>query len=172
MVYREPGRHGRKYCSAECAHAGLIKPLIEKPCESCGLTMRLRPSEQRKRFCSWACTTAGKFKNVIDRTHNGRPVRVTDDGYLLIWEPEYSPPSWRGWALEHRVVMAKALGRKLLATEEVDHINDDRQDNRPENLQVLSKSDHRKKTGTTTKARRLTLAQQLAAYQAKYGPLD
>lgn len=133
--------------------------------------MSLRPSEQRKRFCSWECTTAGRFKNTIDRMHNGRPVRVDDDGYLLIWEPEHSPPSRRGWALEHRVVMAKALGRQLLATEEVDHKDDNRQDNSFENLQVLSKPAHRKKTGATTRAKRLTVAQKLAEYERLYGPL-
>jgi len=171
VVYRAPGRRGRKYCSVECAHAGLIVPLIEKPCESCGSLLHLRPSEQIKRFCSWACSQAGKYSRTIERTHNGKPVRVDADGYLLIFEPEHAPPSRRGWALEHRVVMAKALGRTLLPSEEVDHINSDRQDNRPENLQVLDKAAHRKKTGADARERRMTLAQKVAAYEAKYGPL-
>jgi 5-methylcytosine-specific restriction endonuclease McrA len=137
----------------------------------CGTALILRPSEQRKRFCSRACWKAAQFKNTLDRTYNGRPVRTTGDGYVLIWEPDFGPPSWRGWALEHRVVMAKALGRTLLPSEEVDHINSDRQDNRPENLQVLDKAAHRKKTGADTRKRRMTLAQKVAAYEAKYGPL-
>jgi hypothetical protein len=46
------------------------------------------------------------------------------------------------WAYEHRVVMAQMLGRELLPTEDVHHINEDKQDNRPENLEVVSRSVH------------------------------
>jgi len=44
---------------------------------------------------------------------------------------------------EHRLIMERMLGRKLTNTEEVDHRNKIRDDNRPENLRLMaSKSKH------------------------------
>ncbi len=50
----------------------------------------------------------------------------------------------RRWQLEHRVVMSQVLGRPLLRSEHVHHKDNDGLNNDPDNLQVVSGSEHRK----------------------------
>jgi len=46
------------------------------------------------------------------------------------------------WMLQHRLVVERSIGRKLASDEHVHHRNDDKGDNRIENLEVLGLREH------------------------------
>lgn len=49
----------------------------------------------------------------------------------------------RGYAYEHRLVAEQKTGRWLLPNEHVHHIDGNKQNNKPDNLEVLTSSQHR-----------------------------
>lgn len=65
-------------------------------------------------------------------------------GYVGVRKPDHPYASKDGYVMEHRLVMEEQLGRYLKPDEDVHHINHNKKDNRPENLMVISKSEHSK----------------------------
>lgn len=68
-----------------------------------------------------------------------------DRGYVLLYAPSHPKANAGGRIHEHRLVAWHHVGDTVDGMH-VDHVNGDRSDNRWENLEVKSRSDHGKKT--------------------------
>lgn len=61
-------------------------------------------------------------------------IKITKDGYKLIYKPEHPLARKDGYVLEHRLIL------KISKTDIIHHINHNRLDNQRENLQVYKTS--------------------------------
>lgn len=82
---------------------------------------------------------------------------IASNGYVLIRVGKGHPRAdSRGYAYEHRLVAAEKLGRSLKPGEIVHHIDGDKQNNAPDNLEVVhGVEEHRLKHRTAGHAVRL-----------------
>jgi len=83
--------------------------------------------------------------------------RKMSHGYVLLLRPHHPACDSMGYVYEHRLVLEAHMGRVLLSTEEVHHINGVTDDNRIENLMLFdSTASHQKHHNDKKRAERKT----------------
>lgn len=79
----------------------------------------------------------GRLRFAEDTSRWKGGVIVTGEGYV---KRRVTRDGERRYVLDHRLVMEEMLGRRLEPSEQVHHINGNKQDNRPENLELWQRS--------------------------------
>lgn len=145
-----PSRVGR-FCGKECTgefNRQRLSTGTVKKCEVCDKEFKTKPSHtERRRTCSKECS--GQLKvlegkdvgtwnsnNRLEDSHNwkgGR--RIREDGYAYVWTEDKE-------VREHRYIMEQHLGRRLLPEEDVHHKDENKLNNDPSNLELLTRSEH------------------------------
>lgn len=91
-------------------------------------------------FCSLKCSYKYQVGKNAASYLSGR--YITDNGYVRVLHHEHQNSISTGYVLEHRLVMSSFLGRPLRKKELVHHKNHIKTDNRLENLEILTPSEH------------------------------
>jgi HNH endonuclease len=146
VVFEGKPSKARVYCSVKCRGMGRRTIFNDgpRPCEMCGAIFTPSRGYEPARYCSksciWKATKGPEFNARISRetgAARGDKQRGTGTrGYIK-----------RNQRHEHRGVAEQKLGRLLLPSEVVHHIDENKHNNHPDNLAVMTRAEHMREHG-------------------------
>lgn len=108
-------------------------------CPVCGKHVeKIRKDGLKAKTCSRECY--GKYRT--GKHYGAYKDKVLISGYYYIYKPDHPKAIKKGYVAEHRLVAEEKIGRYLKENEVVHHINENKLDNRQENLEVMTASEH------------------------------
>ncbi|MFH2074385.1 MAG: HNH endonuclease [Pseudomonadota bacterium] len=136
---------------------------IAMRCDECGKAVYAQVWQLKKsknHFCSMPCQRAFRSKN--ERGENN-PLWKGDnhqyqgkDGYIRIRSDNHTKAA-NGYIKRATVAAENRIGRLLLPGEIVHHINGIKDDDRPENLEAMSRLDHNRHHGSLKKGKTIKI---------------
>lgn len=118
---RHFGRNKHHFCSMECYLSFKTKK-VSVECENCGKSFLKKRSDiarSNHNFCSHEC--------VIEYQHKHRKKK----NYFKLYNE-----------MAHRAIAEEKIGRKLLSSEQVHHIDGNARNNDPNNLMIVTAQEH------------------------------
>lgn len=108
------------------------RKLTKEQCENMSKRFKGRTvSEETRRKMAESCKNGGIGHK-----------KKRADGYIAIYFPDHPCCNEDGYIMEHILVMEAIIGRHLKDDECVHHMNEVRNDNRKENLKLMTKKEH------------------------------
>ena len=113
-------------------------------CAECGAMIERLPSQIKERnFCDRRCLGRYRSKHYVgDRAANWRGGIRYDRDRVMVYAPDNPMANAHGYVYRYRIVAAELIGRPLAPEEIVHHLDGDETNDDPENLTVITQSEH------------------------------